>query len=54
MTREEIMACLDPDEPCFTEEEFTRLGIFPVPEWMRKPPKLKSRNGQRELFDDAE
>jgi hypothetical protein len=54
MTREEILACLDPDEPCFTEAELTRLGVLPVPEWMRKPPKLKNRNKQPELFDEDE
>ncbi len=35
-------------EPCFTEAELTKMGLLPVPDWARKPPRPKVRG----LFDD--
>jgi hypothetical protein len=37
------------EEPCFLEEELKFL-LPPIPDWMRKGPRPKSR--QRELFGD--
>jgi hypothetical protein len=48
MSDEEFWPLLDPDEPCFTEDDLRRLGVPPVPEWMRRPPK----RGQREFFEN--
>jgi len=42
----------DDEEPCFTEADFYRWGILPVPDWARKPPRPKRK--ERRLFDDAE
>lgn len=36
------------EESCFTEAELKKLGLVPVPEWARKPPKAKTPG----LFDD--
>lgn len=45
-----IIDALDPEQPCFTEEELKRLGILPVPEWARRPPKP----AEPSLFDDLD
>lgn len=45
-----ILDAIDPEQPCFTEEELKRLGILPVPEWARRLPKTDGPS----LFDDLE
>ena len=34
-------------EPCLTEAELTKMGLLPVPDWARKPP----RPTEPSLFD---
>ena len=50
MSDEEFHLLLGPDEPCITEAALKRLGLLPVPDWARKPPKRKKPG----LFDDIE
>lgn len=53
MSDEEFRSCLDPNSPWITEADLTRLGVLPVPDWARKPPKPKER-GLFDFEDDAE
>lgn len=41
-------------EPCLTEALLKKWGVLPVPDWMRKPPKIKRNRGQRMLFSDED
>jgi len=39
------VAFFDEDaEPCFTEAELKALGLLPVPDWARRPPRADEPN----------